>query len=140
MDRRRSHTPPRRPLVLLVEGHEDTRALYVLALSTSGFEVAAIADGADATRRAWELHPDVIVMDLPMSGDDGCQFIHELRQNTRTRDIPVVAVSGRLQRSGRARVEGDGFAAFLPKPCLPDELAAGLRQVLNGHSQTPVGR
>ena len=140
MDRRRPRHPPTRPLVLIVEGHEDTRVLYALALSATGFEVVAVADGTETFRHAWQIHPDVIVTDLPMPSCDGWQFLHDLRRNARTRDIPVVAVSGFVQRSLRERAERDGFAAFFPKPCLPDELAAGLRQVLDGNGHAHVER
>jgi CheY-like chemotaxis protein len=140
MDRRRPRNPPTRPLVLIVEGHEDTRALYVFALSARGFEVVAVADGAEAYRHTWEIHPDIVVTDLPMPNRDGWQFLHDLRRNARTRDIPVVAVSGYVQRSLRERAEREGFAAFFPKPCLPDELAAGLRQVLDGKAHAHVER
>jgi two-component system, cell cycle response regulator DivK len=131
-DRRRPRNPPPRPLVLIVEGHEDTRAMYALALSAMGFDVVAAQDDADAYRRAWEVHPDIIVTDLPTPNQDGWQFLHDLKQNPRTRDIPLVAVSGHAQRSPRERAEHDGFAAFFLKPCPPDELAAGLRHVLDG--------
>jgi CheY-like chemotaxis protein len=126
--------------VLIVEGHEDTRALYALALSADGFEVVTVPDGDEAYRRAWEVHPDIIVTDLPMPNYDGWQFLQDLKQNARTRRIPVVAVSGYVQRSLRERAEADGFAAFFPKPCLPDELATGLRHVLNGKSHEHVER
>ena len=138
MDRRRPRNPPTRPLVLLVEGHEDTRALYTLALTVMGFVVVAVEDGADAARRAWEIQPDIVVTDLPMPLGDGWRFLRDLRQNPRTRDIPVVAVSSYVQPSLRARAELEGFAAFFPKPCLPDELAAGLRQVLDGKTDAHV--
>jgi len=75
-----------------------------------------------------------------MPNYDGWQFLQDLRQNPRTRDIPIVAVSGQVQRSVRQRAERDGFAAFLPKPCLPDEVAEGLRQLLNGQTHAAVGR
>jgi CheY-like chemotaxis protein len=140
MDRRRTRNPPARPLVLIVEGHDDTRALYALALSANGFEVVAVQDGAGACSRAWEIHPDIIVTDLPMPNCDGWQFLQDLKQNARTRDIPIVAVSGYVQRSLRERAERDGFAAFFPKPCLPDELAAGLRHVLDGKVHAHVER
>jgi CheY-like chemotaxis protein len=140
MDRRRPRHSPTRPLVLIVEAHEDTRALYALALSATGFEIVAVADGAEAFRHAWEIHPDIIVTDLPMPNCDGWQFLHDLKRNARTRDIPVVAVSGYVQQSLRERAERDGFAAFFPRPCLPDELAAGLRQVLDGKVHPPVER
>ncbi len=124
--------PPTRPLVLVVDGHEDTRALYALALSAMGFNVVAAQDGDDACRRACETHPDIIVIDLPMPNHDGWQLLHDLKQDPRTRDIAVVAVTGHVQESVRAHAERDGVAAFFSKPCLPNELASGLRQVLNG--------
>lgn len=105
MDRQRPRNPPLRPLVLLVEGHDEARALYALALSGSGFDVAAAQDGAEAYRRALEIHPDII----------------------------VVAMSSDVQRP-RHDPEHGGFAAFFPKSWLPAELAAGLRQLLNPES------
>jgi len=68
MDRRRPRNPPARPLVLIVEEHEDSRAMYAFALSVAGFDVVAITDGSEAFHRAWEIHPDIIVADLPMAG------------------------------------------------------------------------
>jgi len=140
MDRRRPRNPPTRPLVLIVEGHEDTRALYALALSATGFDVVAVQDGAEACTRAWEIHPDIIVTDLPILNGNGWQFLRDLKQTARTRDIPVVAVSGYVQRSQRERAEREGCAAFFPKPCLPDELAAGLRQLLDEKAHAQVDR
>jgi CheY-like chemotaxis protein len=107
MDRRRPRNPPVRPLVLLVEGDEDTRALYDLALSASGFDVV-VADEPYAYARAWEIHPDVIVADLPTPDQNDLGFLHVLKRDARTRDIPVVV---------------------FPKPCLSDELVAGLREL-----------
>src|SRR5690242_654713 len=112
MNRRRARNTPVRPLVLVVDGHEDTRALYALGLSAMGFDVVA-DDGNEASRRAFEMHPDIIVTELPTPNYDRWQFLEDLKRNPRTRDIPLVAVSGYVQRSVRERVERDGFAAFL---------------------------
>ena len=101
----------RRPLVLFVEQQEDTRALYSLALSAMGFDVVPAPDAIDGYRRAQEMHPDVIVTDLPADYDHW-QFLQDLKQNPCTRDIPRVA--------------------FFSQRCPPDELAAGLRQLLEG--------
>jgi CheY-like chemotaxis protein len=51
MDRRHPRNPPTRPLVLLVDGHQDTRELYTVALAPLGFDVMAVADSAEAYRR-----------------------------------------------------------------------------------------
>jgi CheY-like chemotaxis protein len=138
MTSRRALTAPNRPLVLLVEDYEATSALYALTLSANGFEVVPAADGTEAFKRASEIHPDIIVTDLAMPNCDGWQFLQDLKQDVRTRSIPVVAVSGYAERSLRERAEGYGFAAFFPKPCLPDELAAGLRRVLDGKNRAHV--
>jgi two-component system, cell cycle response regulator DivK len=140
MDRRRPRNLPTRPLVLLVEGHDDTSAMYALALSAMGFEVVAEKEGTEAFRRAWEIRPDIIVTDLPMPTGDGWQVLRDLKQDARTRNIPVVAMSGYVQRSVRESAERDGFAAFFAKPCLPDELAVGLRKVLDGKTDAHIER
>lgn len=136
MDRSRPPNPSGRPLVLIVEAHEDTRALYALALSMMGFDVIAAEDGTDGVRRAQEIHPDIIVTDLSMPNCDGWKFLQDLKASSQTRDIPVVAVSEHVQRLVCKRGERNGFAALLPKPCLPDELALRLRRVLDGHRDT----
>jgi two-component system cell cycle response regulator DivK len=140
MDRRHPLNLPTRPLVLIAEDHEDNRAMYALALLATGFEVVAVADGAEALKLAGEIQPDIIVTDLAMPNCDGFQFLQVLKQDSRTRNIPVVAVSGYAERSLRERAERYGFAAFFPKPCLPDALAAGLRQVLDAEAHAHVER
>jgi len=139
MDRRLPRNPPTRPLVLVVEGHEYTGAMYALALSAAGFDVVALQDSGDACRRALEIHPDIIVADMPMPDHDSWQVLGDLKQNSGTRDIPIVAVSDCVQRSVEEWVDCEGFAAFFPKRCLPDELAGGLRRVLDRHAHVMSG-
>jgi CheY-like chemotaxis protein len=125
------HSRTARPVVLVVDEHEDTRLLYALALSAMGFEAVVAQDGTEAYRRASQVQPDIIVTDLAMPHYDGWQLLHDLKQNPRTRDIPLDAVSGYVQLAVRERAAREGFAAFFAKPCAPAELAAGLRQVLS---------
>jgi CheY-like chemotaxis protein len=111
--------------------------MYALALSARGFDVVATEDADEAYRRAWEIHPDIMVADLPMLNPESWPFLENLKQTPRTRGIPVVAMAGFVQRSVEDRIDPAGFAALFPKPCLPDELAVGLRQVLQRHSHVP---
>ena len=77
-------------MVLIVDDHDDTRGLYVTSLAALGFEAIAAADCAQASRRAWESHPDIVVTDLALAGGDGWQLIHDRKREPRTRHIPVV--------------------------------------------------
>jgi two-component system chemotaxis response regulator CheY len=134
MERRRPRKPPTRPLVLIVDGHDDTRALYALALSGMGFDVVPASDGDDACFRAWATHPDVIVTEVSLPPMDGWSFVQNLKRDPRTRDIPVVVLTGHAQRSVHERAEREGCVAVFVKPCLPDQLALGLRELLNRDS------
>lgn len=131
MDRRRPRNRTTRPLVLIVDDHDDTRELYVQGLGWFDFDVIGVADGPQACRRAWEFHPDIVVTDLTLRGGDGWQLIHDLQRDARTRDIPIVLLTGHSAPSLRERAEREGCAGFFVKPCLPDELAAELRNVLD---------
>jgi CheY-like chemotaxis protein len=143
MNRRHPRGIPSRPLVLIVDDHDDTRELYVTSLAAFGFEAIAAANRAQACQRAWESHPDIVVTDLTLPGGDGWQLIQDLKGEARTRDIPVVLLTGHAAPSLRERAEREGCAAFFVKPCLPDELAVELRQVLDrtiAHERVPASR
>jgi len=122
--------------VLLVDGHDDTRAMYAFALYASGFDVIAAQDEPEACARVGNIHPDLIVADLPTPHQEGSAFLDVLKRDRRTRDIPMVVISGCGQLSLRESLECEAFAAVFPKPCLPDELAAGLREVINRQRRT----
>lgn len=131
LNRRRPPNEPSRSLVLVVDDHDDTRELYVQSLAVFGFEAIGAADGQQACRHAWELHPDIVVTDLTLQGGDGWQLIHDLRCDARTQHIPVILLTGHAETSLRERAERAGCAGFFVKPCLPDELATELRHVLD---------
>jgi len=132
MDRRHPRNISSRPLVLVVDDHADTRDLYLQGLVAFGFEAIEAADSEQAYRRAWDVHPDIVVTDLTLRGcGDGWQLLHDLRREARTREIPVVVLTGHDAPAFRERAEHEGCAGFLVKPCLPDDLATQLRRVLD---------
>jgi CheY-like chemotaxis protein len=134
MERCHPRKVPTRPLVLIVESHEDTRALYAIALSGMGFEVIPAGDCAEAYTWAWKAHPDIIVTEVVLPRHDGWELLRDLKDDPRTRDIPVVIVIGNARRLTRERVERERAASCLLKPCLPDALAIELRRVLSNGS------
>lgn len=120
----------RRPLVLIVEDHQDLRLLYAEQLTMSGFDVIEAGDGAEAIARTSSSQPDVVLMDLSLPIVDGWEATRRLKADRRTAHIPVVALtahdgSGELERATLA-----GCDWFVPKPCPPDALAAEIRRVL----------
>ncbi|HEY6507088.1 MAG TPA: response regulator [Vicinamibacterales bacterium] len=114
--------------ILLVDDFADTRELYAEYLGECGYTVEEAADGRQALDKAFATQPDVIIMDLSLPAVSGWDVIRQLKGDSRTAHIPVVAVSGH-QRSGPLAGEGDGVAwdAYLTKPCLPEDLLEQIR-------------
>jgi CheY-like chemotaxis protein len=123
-----------RPLVLLVEDDRDSREMYAVALGIAGFRVAEAGTAADATRVAHARRPDVIVSDLTLPDADGCDLLSELHQNTGTRGVPSIALTGRSSDDDIDRCTAAGCSRVLVKPCAPDALAETIAEVLAEHA------
>ena len=109
-----TETPHRRPRVLLVEDTESVRRAVALGLQASGFDVTAVADGAEALAVFGAVGPAVVVTDLSMPGMDGFELIRTLR--VRQVGVPVLVVSARDSRQDRAAVQSAGGDGYLVKP------------------------
>jgi two-component system, cell cycle response regulator DivK len=124
------------PSVLLVEDDLDGRRMYAEWLTDAGFRVAQAHNGLQALERALDSRPDVVVTDLNIPGIDGFELTRRLKQDARTHDIPVLAVTGYAAFAadpGRARRAGcDGV---LPKPCSPDDLETAIRSLIRERSR-----
>ena len=130
MEHHRPRTPPSRPLVLIVDGHEETLALYAIALSAMGFDVIPAKDSAEGFNRAWGLHPDIIVTELVLRHASGWELLERLKDEPRTRDIPIVVLTGIAQSAVHERARRSGCAALFVKPFLPGRLGIELRKLL----------
>ena len=126
----RSPGAQRAGLVLIADDNRDARELYGLYLSHVGFSVELVADGLEAVNTAMKLRPDVIVMDLTMPRLDGIEATRRLKASSRTRDIPVVLLTGHFHKAIAGGARDGGVDLFLTKPCLPEDLEMHVRELL----------
>ena len=124
----RSSEEPR--LILVVDDFEDNRAMYTEYLTHAGYRVAEAADGREAVARTRELLPDVVVMDLSLPVMDGWAATRELKSDPRTRDVPVIALTGHALAGHSHDAKEAGCDEFLAKPCLPATLLQTIRATL----------
>jgi CheY-like chemotaxis protein len=103
--------------------------LLEVNLGLEGFEVETAARGEDAVRRAQELRPDVIILDVMMPGMTGYDVAEQLRDDPDTSEIPVVVLSARAQDEDRRRGHALGVAAYVTKPFDPAELVDIVRRL-----------
>lgn len=83
-----------KPLVLVVEDHEDTRFILRTVLERSGCRVVEACNGFEAVEAAGREQPDLILMDgsLPLLG--GLEATRLIREDTLLQDVLIVALSG----------------------------------------------
>jgi CheY-like chemotaxis protein len=129
-----SHQKPR---VLLVDDYDDAREMYAEYLKFSGFETVQAASGREAVERALESRPDIVVMDLSLPVMDGWEATRRLKADERTAGIPILALSGQALTNLSQKAKHAGFEGFVAKPCLPEDLIAEIRKVLDSYASPP---
>jgi CheY-like chemotaxis protein len=121
-----------RPLILVVDDFEDNREMYAEFLQFSGYAVVEASNGLEALEKAFELRPDLVLMDLSLPGIDGWEATRRLKHDDRTKHIPVVALTGHALAGHSKGARDAGCDAFITKPCLPDVLVAEIKKMLEG--------
>ena len=123
---------PRReqPFVLIVDDHQDSCELFGIFLETMGFETRGTTDAQRALDLAIAQPPDAILTDLAMPRVDGWTLVRQLKAHERTKDIPIVVMSGHADASTLERAQGEGCSAFFTKPCDPAAIAETIRALI----------
>lgn len=125
-----------RPLVLIVEDHEDTRSLYRYVLELHGYDVIETNRGEDAIRLAQDLHPDLVLMDTNLPELDGLTATQRMREQASLSDLPIIFISGHAQPELRAAALAAGGDDYLVKPTSLSELEASVdKHLANGRSK-----
>jgi CheY-like chemotaxis protein len=115
--------------VLVVDDDDVIRQLITINLELEGFEVYEAVDGADALRKAVEVRPTVITLDIMMPNMDGWEAAARLRSDPLTAHVKVVLLSARAQEADVRRGTRLGVDAYLTKPFDPDDLIDVVRRL-----------
>ncbi len=87
---RRTPISPTGTLVLCIDDEPDVIELMKRFLIPEGYAVQSATSGDEGIRLAEQLHPSVITLDIMMPVKDGWQVLRELKNNPKTKDIPVI--------------------------------------------------
>lgn len=81
------------PVILVAEDDAIYSKVYQNKLAKEGYEVVVVGNGDEAIKKAKELKPDLILLDLIMPIMDGFAALAELKGNSETKNIKVVVMS-----------------------------------------------
>jgi CheY-like chemotaxis protein len=122
-----------KPLVLVVEDHDDTRFMLEYLLGIYGYRVALAADGEDALHVAESEHPDLILMDTSLPRLDGFAATRRIRELAALHDVPIVFLSGHAHPSLRDEALAIGGNDYLVKPFALSQLESVIQKHLVKH-------
>ena len=94
----------------------DAADMLAVMLQMFGHEVQAVYSGQTALETAVESQPDFVLLDIGLPDIDGYEVARRLREQPRTKDVTLIAVTGYGQDSDRQRSQEAGFDHHLVKP------------------------
>ena len=108
--------------ILIVDDSATDRFYLNELLESTGFLAISLESGEACVEKAAEIAPDLILMDIIMTGLTGFQATRALSKDPATANIPVILCSGKLQVTDLAWAEKMGAKGCLQKPVQKQEL------------------
>jgi CheY-like chemotaxis protein len=127
------------PLVLVADDDRDILSLVALGLERSGYRVVQASDGAEALEVALREQPDLAVLDLMMPRMTGLEVTLGLRDDERTRDLPVILLTARVQETDVQAGLAAGATAHVAKPFSLSELCKQVEVLLAARLTASAG-
>jgi two-component system alkaline phosphatase synthesis response regulator PhoP len=122
--------------ILVVEDEEDILELVSYNLNKEGYRVTGVLSGEEGMQTARSHPPDLIILDLMLPGMDGFAVCRELKQDVRTRDLPVIILTAKGEEADIVAGLELGADDYVTKPFSPRVLLARLRAVLRRRAKS----
>ena len=122
------------PQILLVDDDVELSGMLCDFLNRDGFEASAVHDGESGVARALSGQFAVVVLDVMMPGVNGIEALRRIRAASQ---VPVLMLTAKGDDMDRIVGLELGADDYVPKPCLPRELAARLRAILRRTQVVP---
>ena len=116
--------------ILVVEDEPSIQELIAASLQQAGDRVLRAETAEEASQAIAETLPDVVLLDWMLPGISGVQFARRLRQEERTRDLPIIMLTARSEELDKVAGLEAGADDYLTKPFSPRELRARIKAVL----------
>jgi signal transduction histidine kinase len=120
--------------ILVVEDNQTLNDTLCEVLQTHGFAVQSASNGSEALQLLSQNPPDLVVSDLVMPEMDGHALLNRIRGNPKTRNLPVIFLTGHDSPEQRRRAKDSGVVDYLTKPLNEGDLLHTVRAVLKRHA------
>jgi chemosensory pili system protein ChpA (sensor histidine kinase/response regulator) len=111
-----------KPLIMVVDDSLTVRKITTRLLERSGYLTVTAKDGVDALEQLMEISPDVMLLDIEMPRMDGFELAKRLRQDSKTKALPIIMITSRTADKHRNYAMELGVNEYLGKPFQEEEL------------------
>ena len=123
-----------RAKILVVDDSRSLRNHIVQGLANQGFTAMAAENGIDALAILENHNPELILTDLEMPKMGGREFVLKVRENPNFKLTPIIMLSNRDNKSGRAKGFSAGVDEYITKPFTMDKLIVIVERMLSEYS------
>ncbi|AMP03310.1 Hpt domain-containing protein [Collimonas pratensis] len=123
-------------VVMVVDDSLTVRRVTQRLLSREGYQVVLAKDGVDALEQLQAITPDVMLVDIEMPRMDGFDLSRNIRNDERTRHIPIIMITSRTASKHRSYAMELGVNEYLGKPYQEDELIRSIKSFINKEANT----
>jgi diguanylate cyclase (GGDEF)-like protein len=116
--------------ILVVDDDPDIARFVELNLRTHGYQTHVAADGVEALEKAFEVRPDLVLLDVTMPKMDGFEVAQRLRADQRTSNVSIIMLTARALSVDKVLGLTAGADDYVIKPCDPIELVARVKGTL----------
>jgi len=118
-----------RKKVLLVDDEEVVREFLKTLLLKWGYEVEEAADGVQALEQMAKNNYDLLICDILMPNKDGWEVLKEMKSNLKTKETPVIFLTGQKEDSDIVRGYELGAVYYMTKPFTSNHLLHTLQRI-----------
>ena len=119
------------PLVMVVDDSLTVRKITTRLLERAGYQVVTAKDGVDALEQLTDISPNVMLLDVEMPRMDGFELAKRLRQDSKTKSLPIIMITSRTAEKHRNYALELGVNEYLGKPYQEEELLQHIARFVN---------
>ena len=117
-------------LIYVVEDDDNIREIETIALKNSNYLVKAFARATDFYRALNDILPDLVLMDVMLPDENGCDIVRRLRSQSATKRLPVIKVTAKTSEMDMVKGLDDGADDYIKKPFSVLELLSRVKALL----------
>ena len=116
--------------ILIIEDDQVIANTLLNSLIDSGFDAFIAQDAYQGTKLVYDKSPDLIILDLMLPAGGGQTVLKNIRLSTKTKNIPVVILTGVQDEELKNKIIKEGVSAYMEKPVELDKLIAAIKNIL----------